>query len=78
MSATYVVQGFEANARGMLKRLRPREAPSRSIAIRRAEALAPAGGAVVVERAQDPGADEFTQLEVVARFGQVPQDFAEQ
>jgi hypothetical protein len=77
MSIVYVVQGFQASERFMLKRLRPQEVPSLAAAIRRAEALAPAGGAVVVQRTQDPDADDFTPPTVVARFGHVPRDFAE-
>jgi hypothetical protein len=73
-NAVYIVQGFEVNARGMLKWLRPSEAPSKAIALRRAEALAGAGGAVVVDRPTDPDADEFTPPNVIARFGEVPRD----
>lgn len=74
---SYVVQGFEANALGMLRRLRPQDAPSKAIALRRAEALASGGGAVVVERAQGLEVDEYADPIVVARFGQVPREFGE-
>lgn len=70
----YGAQAFEANMLGELKRLRPREAHSAAHACRMAEALAGAGGAVAYSRSADE-TGEFGELEILARFGQVPREF---
>jgi hypothetical protein len=45
-------------------------------AIRRAEMLAEAGGAVAVRRSWGHGTGEYGEPEVLARFGTVPREFA--
>jgi hypothetical protein len=54
------------------------EAPSRAAAISRARLVATKkAGAVAFARTGDPATGEFTDAEVLAKFGDVPEDLSE-
>jgi hypothetical protein len=73
----FLVQVFEAGPSGQLKYLPVQEAPSPSVAIRRAEKAAEsAAGAVAVRRDGDADSGEYSEPVVLARFGEVPREFA--
>jgi hypothetical protein len=73
----YVVLPFEETEDGLFSE-EALEAPSAAAAISRARTIAGTkGGAVAFARRGDPATGEFTDAEVLAKFGNVPADLSE-
>jgi len=73
----YVVLPFVRTEDGLAAE-QAMEAPSRAAAISRARVAAQSkAGAVAFARTGDPSLGEFTDAEVLATFGEVPEDLSE-
>lgn len=68
----FVVQPFEAAPDGRLIAKPALQAQTARAALRRAEALAPGGGAIAFSRCGDLSSGDFDDAVILGSFGQVP------
>jgi len=70
----YVIQPFETAEDGRLIALPALQAPTARAALKRAEALAVAGGALAFSRCGDPLLGDFDDAVILGSFGRIPDE----
>ncbi|MCL2714291.1 MAG: hypothetical protein FWD68_06835 [Alphaproteobacteria bacterium] len=70
----FVIQPFETAEDGRLMAMPAVQAATARAALRRAEALAVAGGALAFSRSGDPSLGDFDDAVILGRFGKIPME----